>query len=60
MVVIPAEIHLADTTTALLLEPTSTVVSGHGSVISNDHLYLEVKNSVLYPDPDTHLADYKV
>jgi hypothetical protein len=63
MAVIPAEIqnrHLADTTTALLLEPTSRVVSGQGSGISNDHLYPEVKKSMIYPDLDTHLADYTV
>ena len=59
MAVIPAEIKKqADTTTALLLEPTSTVVTGRGSGISNDHLYPEVKNSKLYLDLDTHLADY--
>lgn len=46
--VIPAEIqnrHLANTTTALLLEPTSTAVSRWGSGISNDPLYPEVQQT---------------
>jgi len=54
MVIIPAEIqnrHLADTTTALLLEHTSTVVSGQRSGISNDHLYPEVKKEYGLPRP---------
>jgi hypothetical protein len=60
MVVIPAEIHVADTTTTSLLETTSTAVSGRGSGISNDHVYLGVKNSMLDTDHNTHLADYTV